>query len=42
MISPVYFISRYPDIEEKYSSKDIREILDAAKEVVRWAGKKIK
>ncbi len=41
-ISPAYFVSRYPDIEEEYDRLEVEEILDACREVLEWTKKELR
>lgn len=40
-INPAYLDTRYPDIPEKYNEVDAQEILDLAKEVIKWIEKNL-
>ena len=41
-INPSYFVSRYPDIEKNYNKEEVKEILNASKEVLEWMKKRLK
>lgn len=40
-ISPSYFVSRYPDMEEEYDASEVKEILEASEEVLAWIKKEL-
>jgi len=42
IVNPSYFVSRYPDIEEKYNKKEVEEIINAAQGVLKWIKKELK
>ena len=41
-ISRAYVVTRYPDVEEVYSKKEIEEFFKIAKEVIRWIKKELR
>ncbi|MEK6887606.1 MAG: HEPN domain-containing protein [Candidatus Aenigmatarchaeota archaeon] len=41
IINPVYFVSRYPDINKRYDTKEVKEVLDASKEILKWVAKRL-
>ncbi|OGI15282.1 hypothetical protein A3K63_05075 [Candidatus Micrarchaeota archaeon RBG_16_49_10] len=42
IINPAYFVSRYPDVEEKYDEKEVADVINAAKGVLKWIKKGLK
>ena len=41
-LSRAYVVTRYPDVEETYTSKEVEDFIKTAEEVIKWAKKKLK
>ncbi len=41
-ITPAYTVARYPDVGGGYTRKDVEEIFEASKEVLKWVEKEFR
>jgi HEPN domain-containing protein len=41
-LSRAYVVTRYPDVEEIYTSREVEDFIKTAEEVIKWAKKKLK
>ena len=47
MLTPEYYVSRHPDVNEDapyklYTEEDTKEILEKTEEFIKWLGKQMK
>jgi HEPN domain-containing protein len=41
-LTRAYVVTRYPDIEEVYTSKEVEDFIKTAEEVIKWAKKELR
>jgi len=41
-LTRAYVVTRYPDIEEVYTSKEVEDFIKTAEEVIKWVKKELK